>query len=285
MSSQSTKEIGTIKTILRYAVKSMGGEGLDEALVTDGGLLGDRGYALIDQSNGKIGSAKMPTKWGGLLALHATFVAPPRAGEPLPPVKIDWPNGDTVISDAGDVDARLSKTVGRTVKLTTTRPETISLERLDPLADEEVILDIGAIMMEGRFSDYAALHLLTTASLARLSELSPDIAFEAGRFRPNLVIEAASGQHGFIENDWVGRTVAIGDDVRLRISDPTPRCAIPTLAQHGGIEADSRTLRAIVEHNVLPVPLLDDRVLPCVGVYGFVIQGGSVRKGDAVRVE
>ena len=61
--------VGTIQNIWRYAVKSMGGEELKQALVTDGGLLGDRGYAVIDRANGKVGSAKMPKKWGSLLTL------------------------------------------------------------------------------------------------------------------------------------------------------------------------------------------------------------------------
>ena len=70
MSSQSNS-VGSIQNIWRYAVKSMGGEELNEALVTDGGLLGDRGYAVIDQANGKVGSAKMPKKWGNLLTLNS----------------------------------------------------------------------------------------------------------------------------------------------------------------------------------------------------------------------
>ena len=284
MSSQSNS-VGSIQNIWRYAVKSMGGEELNEALVTDGGLLGDRGYAVIDQANGKVGSAKMPKKWGNLLALNSTYSAPPRAGAPLPPVQINWPGGDSVISDTDDTDARLSETVGRPVTLTTVRPETVSLERVDPLVAEEIILDIGEIMMEGRFSDYAAIHMLTTSTLAHLSKLSSGIVFDAMRFRPNLIIEAADGHSGFVENDWVGRTVAIGKDVRLRITDPTPRCLIPTQAQYGGIEKDMKVLPAIVKHNRLPVPILDNEVLPCVGVYGFVIQGGNVRQGDTVRVE
>jgi uncharacterized protein YcbX len=113
----------------------------------------------------------------------------------------------------------------------------------------------------------------------------PNVTFEAGRFRPNLGIEAPGGQTGFIENDWVERTVAIGGEVRLCITDPTPRCLIPTQAQHGGIAKNSKVVRAILEHNKLPVPLLDNEVLPCVGVYGFVIRGGMVREGDRVRVE
>lgn len=284
MSSQ-LNSVGSIQNIWRYAVKSMGGEELNEALVTDGGLLGDRGYAVIDQANGKVGSAKMPKKWGSLLTLNSAYSAPPRAGAPLPTVQINWPSGDSVISDTDDTDARLSDTVGRPVTLTTVRPETVSLERIDPLVAEEIILDIGEIMMEGRFSDYAAIHMLTTSTLAHLSKLSPGIVFDAMRFRPNLIIEAADGHSGFVENDWVGRTVAIGKDVRLRITDPTPRCLIPTQAQHGGIKKDMKVLPAIVKHNRLPVPILDNEVLPCVGVYGFVIQGGDVRQGDTVRVE
>ena len=117
MSSQSNS-VGTIQNIWRYAVKSMGGEELNEALVIDGGLLGDRGYAVIDQASGKVGSAKMPKKWSSLLTLNSAYSAPPRAGAPLPPVQINWPGGDSVVSDMGDADASLSETVGRPVKLT-----------------------------------------------------------------------------------------------------------------------------------------------------------------------
>ncbi|MDJ0935264.1 MAG: MOSC domain-containing protein, partial [Kiloniellales bacterium] len=128
------------------------------------------------------------------------------------------------------------------------------------------------------------LHLLTTATLARLSELGPASQFDVRRFRPNVVVETAEDQSGFVENGWVGRTVAIGDDVRLRVSDPTPRCSIPTLAQTR-LPMDPKVLRTIVEHNRLAVPVLEGKVLPCAGVYAFVIQGGTLRRGDPVRIE
>ena len=274
---------GTVKALWRYPVKSMAGTRLDEALITGGGILGDRGYAVIDRANGRVGSAKTPRKWAGLMALAADFVEPPRAGAALPPVRIAWPDGTAVTSDDGATDARLSEAVGRPVTLTTERPETPSLERLDPLAAEETIVDIGELMMAGRFSDYAALHLITTATLARLAALRPASTFNARRFRPNVTIASPEGEHGFVENDWVGREVAIGDEVRLRISDPTPRCSIPTIAQKD-LEKDPQVLRTIVEHNSLPVPILDDQVLPCAGVYAFVVRGGTVKRGDAVRV-
>ena len=282
MTSQGTHG-GTVKALWRYPVKSMAGTKLDEALVTEGGILGDRAYAVIDRTSGRVGSAKTPKKWAGLMTLAAEFARPPKVGAPPPPVRIVWPDGATVTSDGGDADSRLSETLGRPVTLTTERPEAPSLERLDPLAAEETIVDIGELMMAGRFSDYAALHLMTTATLARLAELRPESTFNARRFRPNVMIAPPEGESGFVENDWVGREIAIGDEVRLRISDPTPRCSVPTLAQEG-LEKDPQLLRTLVEHNTLSVPLLDGEALPCAGVYAFVVRDGTVRRGDTVRV-
>ena len=98
-----------------------------------------------------------------------------------------------------------------------------------------------------------------------------------------MTIATPEGARGFVENDWVGRELAIGDEVRLRVSDPTPRCSMPTIAQND-LEKDPKILRTIVEHNTLPVPLLDDEMLPCAGVYAFVVRGGTVKRGDALRL-
>ncbi len=283
MSSQSTNKTGSVRSLWRYAVKSMRGEELDEALVNDGGIFGDRAYAVIDPSNGRVASAKLPRKWSKLVGLSACLVEPRRSGDPVPPVRITSPDGASVTSDDEDAAALLSEQLGLPVVLTTSRPESASVERLDPLATDESILDIGALMMEGRFSDYAAVHLLTTATLERLGELYPQGLFDVRRFRPNVVVETTSAERGFVENAWVGRTVAVGDEVRLRITDPTPRCAIPTLGQ-GDLPKDPGILRAIAKHNRVLMPLMGE-VLPSAGVYAFVVQGGTVRRGDPVRIE
>lgn len=284
MALRSTGNAGAVRSLWRYPVKSMRGEELDEALIIDGGILGDRAYAAIDQSNGKVASAKFPRKWSKLLELRASYVEPPRLGESIPPVRITWPEGVHLMSSAGDLSARLSDTLRCRVNLTTARPESASVERVDPLASDESILDIGALMMKGRFSDYAAVHLLTTSTLTRFSELYPESQFDERRFRPNVVVETPAGQSGFVENEWVGRTVTIGDEVRLRVTDPTPRCAIPTL-DHGELPRDPRILRTIAEHNMLPIPVLDGQIMPSAGVYAFVARGGTTRRGDPVRIE
>ena len=66
--------VATVVALWRYPVKSMMGEQLNAAEVTDRGLLGDRAYALVDRETGKVASAKFPRKWPTLLAHRATYV-------------------------------------------------------------------------------------------------------------------------------------------------------------------------------------------------------------------
>ena len=63
MSNTAQSVLGSVVSLWRYPVKSMMGEELNATYVTERGLLGDRAYALIDPSNGKIASAKNPRKW------------------------------------------------------------------------------------------------------------------------------------------------------------------------------------------------------------------------------
>src|SRR5712692_1317464 len=81
---------------------------------------------------------------------------------------------------------------------------------------------------EGTFFDCAMVHLLTTATLDRLHQLYPQGRFEIPRFRPN-VVTPTSTEKDFVENAWVGRTLAIGDSVRLSIIGPCIRCVMTTL--------------------------------------------------------
>ena len=279
-----TTKIGTVRTLRRYPVKSMQGEDFDQAPVTEGGIIGDRGFALIDKATGKVASAKYPKKWRRLIQFSASFTKTPKAEGPLPPLSITQPDGTVLIASGGDLDAELSNIIGREVTLTSVQPDTVSVERLDPLAEDEIIVDIGDFMMKGRFADYAPIHLVTTASLAELAKRSPDVQFDLRRFRPNIVVEAPEGQTGFVENEWVGRVISIGKEVRLRVTDPTPRCALPTLAQ-SDLPQDQNVIRTIVDHNKVAVPAFDGAELPCVGIYAFVEQTGVLQKGDELRIE
>ena len=92
---------------------------------------------------------------------------------------------------------------------------------------------------EGTFFDTAVVHVLTTATLDRLRELYPQGRFEARRFRPNMVVQTPEGERTFVEDAWIGKVVAIGETVRLKITGSCPRCVMTTLPQ-GDLPKDVR---------------------------------------------
>jgi uncharacterized protein YcbX len=251
----------------------MTGEELQAAEITSRGVRGDRAYALVDIETGRVASAKHPRKWPTLFQFSAAFT------NPLKPetVRITLPGGRTVTSDATDCNETLSRSLGRKVRLDSVQMNDASnrsrsegywpdVEGLDsPDTDFEFSL------APGMFFDGAILHLLTTATLDRLTELYPEGRFEPRRFRPNIVIEPPSEYRGFVENDWVGKTLAFGNEVQLTITRPCSRCVMTTLPQ-GDLPPDPGILRTVVQHNHAEV-----------GVYASVARGGTIRQGDAVR--
>src|SRR5881397_3668959 len=108
MSNAAQTELGAVVSLWRYPVKSMMGEELNAAEVTQGGLLGDRAYALVDSSDGKVASAKNPRKWPHLFDFRAALADAPRTGVKAPSVRITLPDGAIVNSDQPDIDLILS---------------------------------------------------------------------------------------------------------------------------------------------------------------------------------
>jgi uncharacterized protein YcbX len=288
MSHPVQAALGSVVSLWRYPVKSMMGEELNAAEITERGLLADRAYALVDSSDGKVASAKNPRKWSRMFDFRATFADLPRPGAKLPPVRITLPDGAVVTSEQGNVDQILSRALDREVTLDATARgdregvESTSPNPWTPKAEEywpdmegldyrDTVTDFN--LPEGTFFDCAVIHLLTTATVDRLRELYPPGRFEVRRFRPNIVVETAAGLKGFVENDWIGRTLAIGDAVRLSITGPCPRCVMTTLPQ-GDLAKDPGILRTAAQHNHANV-----------GLYASVVRGGTVRRGDAIGLE
>jgi uncharacterized protein YcbX len=234
----------------RYPVKSMLGERLEEAELDAGGIHGDRVYAVVDASDGSVASAK---RWGELLVCRAAYVSPPVAGGAPSVVEITLPSGDSVRSDDPGVHAALSAALGRSARL---------------VSDGQA-----------RFHDLTSVHLLTTDTLEALRAVEPAGDFDPRRFRPNVVVDAQTG--GYVENDWVGRTVRAGS-LELEVVMLTGRCAMTTLAQTD-LPAEPVHLRAVNRHNRHVVPPYG--VKGCAGVYATVVRPGRVKIGDPAVIE
>ena len=277
----------------------MGGEAIEETVLTERGVVGDRAYALIDTESGKVISAKSAKRFPGILDCSAAFIEPPGAQGTLAPVRISLPNGTSLDSDSASIHADLSVYFGREVTLARVAPDDFAIEQYipdvehaDPSGRRDIFVDrkLGASLFAelgmpspipaGSFFDAFPLSLLTTSTIAHLSAAQPQSRFDQRRFRMNVFVRTDAA--GFVENDWVGQGLVIGDEVRIQVGMAAPRCVVTTLAQ-AGLPRDLDVLRTLVRLNRIPVANVGR--LACAGVYAVVTEPGTVRVGDWVTLE
>lgn len=292
-----SEDVGAVAALWRFPVKSMPGERLDRVEVMGGGVVGDRAFALVEADTGKVVSAKNPQLGPAMLGCRAEFTESPRAGEDPPPVRITFPDGSSSTSDAPDVDAMLSSYLGREVTLSRAAPEDFTIDQyhpdvegLDPEGHRDTVIEqklgsaffaeagLPSVVPVGAFFDLFPVSVMTTSTLDHLSELRPETCFDERRFRMNLIL--GTSENGFLENDWVGRGLEIGDEVRLSVSLPDPRCVMTTMPQ-GDLPKDTDVLRTLARHNRIDVA---GGLYPCAGVYATVAAPGTLRAGDPAVV-
>lgn len=289
--------VASVSAMYRYPVKSMLGEALRECVVGMKGLVGDRAYALIDSADGSIASAKAPRKWGSMLAMSARYLVEPCVSEPSPPIEIALADGRVIWSDDPSVDDVLSDALDRNVHLTQEHNPNAAYEftpnigLANNVPSQEVIDALAtraakgrsrlslAEMPDGTFYDAAMLHVLTTSTMDELRRLAPGADVDARRFRANLVFETDS--LGFAEDDWVSKTITVGEVMLMQVDMLTMRCVMTSLAQRG-LTADREVMQAIAKHNRKEVPGMG--IWACAGVYASVAKEGLVCVGDKVGV-
>ncbi len=305
--------VGRVVGLWRYPVKSMGGQGVESALLDERGLHGDRLWAVRDLEDDRTGTARrMPA----LLRCTARYAEEPDADAGpgrATPVLVTLPDGEELAGDDPRLDERLSDLVGRRVAMTPLPPASATaayggglrtaglIRRELGIPDGEPLPDASAFSVRtlatlarfstppGQYADLAPVHLLTTTSLASAGRAAVTEDVDQGdpdaggglavrRFRPTLLVEVTDpGSSGtdYPESDWVGGAVTAGD-AALEVTMPTVRCTIPTHAQPD-LPRRRAVSRALAEQT--------DRFL---GVYTDVTTGGQVSVGDEVllrRVE
>lgn len=87
------------------------------------------------------------------------------------------------------------------------------------------------------------------------------------------MIKPATHEITFLENDWVGGILEIGESVRLSVDTACPRCVVTTLAQVG-LPEDLNILRTTARYNNV-----------IAGIRASVLQGGTIRCNDPIWLE
>lgn len=273
--------VGRVEALWRYPVKSMLGECLPQVEVGEGGICGDRAYALWDHATGRVASAKNPRLWRSLLQYQAQFVAPPLPGQALPAAAISAAADRAAGTEAAPLltsdpqaGAQLSAWLGRQVSLLDRPQEGASLDQYWPPVQEREFQDVvnELVLPAGTFFDSCPIHAISTATLDRLRQLEPDLDFAVERFRPNLLMAPLESDEGFVEEAWLGHRLRIGKRALLQVDTACPRCVITTLAQCG-LPEDIEILRATARHNKV-----------IAGIRLSVLTPGPVAVGDPITL-
>lgn len=281
------EKIGAVHSIWRYPIKGMAGERVESAEITASGITGDRLMAVQDVARNEIQSCKFRPQ---LLQCKSAYTD---AGNIASPIKVSFPDGETLTVTAPEINQKISDLLGHESLLQEVRPAsdrafyrrhkkdehtwldelkaTFAREPGEPLPDLDNLPAEAQefVSLRGSFFLVSPLHIISTASIAHLRQLNPDANWDLERFRPNLVVETLPGSAGLIEQDWIGQRIKIGD-ITIQCSEPAPRCGAVSQQQQS-IDRDTSVLRTIVKEA--------DQNL---GIYGDLKHPGRINAGDEI---
>jgi uncharacterized protein len=244
MSATAYKDIGIVRAVGLYPVKSMQGQFVDAAKVGFAGLAHDREYAFLREED-TTGLPWLSARQCPRLLRYEACVE--NFGERHAAVVIRTPHGEELDIRDPRLPAEIADVAG----------EPLRLVRLWRRAYDSAGADVS---------------IITTQSIEAISDMA-ERPLEAARFRPNVVVEATA-EAAFREDKWVGSSVAIGDNsdpARLRLTRKDPRCRIVSLDPHTGDE-DARIHGIIVgtrKNNL--------------GAYATVERTGTIAVGQVMR--
>lgn len=228
------QEVGVVKALYRYPVKSMRGESLAKSYLYWHGLDGDRRYAFV---RGDVDSS-FPWLSARQVADMLRYVPQfTDAADVNSPLMVKTPNGRLLPITSPDLLAELTKAYGGPAHL----------------------INIG----RGAF-DSIPLSIMSTVT-------ADAVGADIHRFRQNIIIETTSGKP-FVEEEWVGSALMIGEKARIRLNRRIPRCVMVNLDPETAV-SDPSILKTIVQTR-------DN----CMGVHASTEIPGHIAVGDSIRL-
>jgi uncharacterized protein YcbX len=248
-----------VAAIWRHPVKSLQGEQLVAGAVDHDGLRGDRAWGIRDDATGKILTGRREPRLLDAASLLADDDRP----------RITLPNGTVVSGEGPATDAALTDWLGRPVSLVAAAATPGGRAEYFADATDDTSAAIEWTMPAGRFVDAMPLLVLTTASLRAGAALHPAGAWDARRFRPNVLVDVDG--EDWVEDDWCRQTMRVGE-VEISPRQPCVRCTMVTRPQPG-LEPDLDIYRTVARHHSGHL-----------GVWSRVRAPGTIRTGDPVEL-
>lgn len=258
--------IGTIESLWRYPVKSMGGEILTEAFMGFSGVYGDRCYAFKSSAARKGFPYLNANVQQQMLLYHPKFRHPERAAKP--------PNLIEAMSIAPGVTPANAE------------PYDLMLDVLTPSGAVVAIDDPALVEMLGEglrgenhftlvrsdraLTDCRPVSLISLQTVRQI-EAELGIPIDKRRFRANIYLNLAT-DCGFAEDELVGRRLRIGSSAVVMVLERDPRCKMISLDPDTG-EHNPEVLRKVAQaHGAFA------------GVYCAVLVEGILKKNDSIEL-
>jgi uncharacterized protein len=237
-------QVGVIKELYLYPVKSMGEYAVNEAHLGWHGLDGDRKYAFVQHGN----TSNFPwlTARQAPEMLHYKPYFTDMSDLVKSAICVKTPNGEDFPLNSPHMIDSLSQYYSGKFHL----------------------IHLGT----GVFDEFP-ISVLSTATLKGLSA-KVGFAVEGNRFRPNIIVEPLEPVDR-IEDQWLGKTLTIGsvhDGASVAVSLRDTRCVM--------VNIDRRTLKQTPE----VLKEIAQQRSSCTGVYGSVLKSGLIKVGDKVFV-
>ncbi|MEM7772018.1 MAG: MOSC N-terminal beta barrel domain-containing protein [Cyanobacteria bacterium P01_E01_bin.6] len=258
--------IGSIDSIWRYPVKSMGGEELNEVFVSFAGLMGDRTYGFLTEK-GNPGFPWHTARDQESLLLYnpryrnATSTLTPgnlkAAQEMAPGINPLYPESDDFLVDVETPD-------GETYQV----DDEVFLEHLKTLTNNPTL----KLHFTQRSQFDCRPLSLFSVQLGEL--LTEELAIEVDkrRFRANLYVSWNEDKPKVYERELIGKRLKIGDMLEVAVLERDPRCKMITLDPDTS-EANPEIIKHVSRAHE-----------GFAGVYGAVLVEGVVKSGDAIQL-
>lgn len=241
----ASAQIGQVRELVRYPVKSMAGIEMDSAVLDWHGLLGDRRFAVrhVDDTSG--------FPWLTASRLPSLITYQPcdfdEASAELLPTCVRTPGGVRLDIRGEELRREIGDRFGSNVELMQ--------------------------LQHGIFDD-AVISAIASSTVSRVCQ-EAGVAVDSRRFRPNIVVEC-SDFDPFVEDDWLGGVLVFGESETapaIHVTKRDVRCMMINLDPDTATQ-DPTIMRAAVRLNGNNA-----------GIYGTVLRTGTICIGDSVMIE
>jgi uncharacterized protein YcbX len=237
-------DLGHVCELVRYPVKSMAGIATDSAFLGWHGLDGDRRFAFRRLGDDSGFPWLTASRVPELLLYHPVGLDE-STGEPLP-THVRTPAETHVELRGAELQNEIAARFGNGVEL---------------------------MKLKHGIFDEAAVSVISLATIAGIGD-EAGVSLDRRRFRANIVLETRD-REPFLEDAWVGGRLLFGagePKPAVSVTARDVRCMMINLDPETG-QQDMRVLKTVVRMNRNNA-----------GVYGTVVQTGTIRVGEPVRL-